>query len=245
MIDVEASGIITRQLHEKKITVLLGTDISEVQSIGNRLVGVKADQGLSIKCELLIAAKGVSPNTALIDSTAIEKRWGIKTDQYMRTNQENVFAAGDVAEAYDIVLDDYTINALWTCAVEQGRVAGLNLIGETTAYNGAIGMNSLNVCDVSLISFGITAPEHESRFRILASSRPQKNVYKKIVIGSDKRIKGIILVGKIENAGVLLSLIQRKIDVSPFEEELLSDRFNFGRLLKYREEEMDVLYRHR
>jgi hypothetical protein len=48
---------------------------------------------------------------------------------------------------------------------------------------------------------------------------------------NNHRIKGIILVGKIDNAGVLLSLIQRKIDVSSFEEELLSDRFNFGKLL--------------
>jgi NAD(P)H-nitrite reductase large subunit len=194
---------------------------------------------------MLIAAKGVSANTALIDSTSIEKRRGIKTDQHMRTSQENIFAAGDVAEAYDIALDDYTVNALWTCAVEQGRIAGLNLIGRTTAYNGAVGMNSLNVCDASLISFGITAPEDESRFRILASSRRQKDVYKKIIIGSDQRIKGIILVGKIENAGVLLSLIQRKIDVSAFEEELLSDRFNFGSLLKYHiEPEMKIYYRH-
>jgi NAD(P)H-nitrite reductase large subunit len=236
MIDVEASRIISRQLHEKNIAVLLGADIAEVQSVGNRLVGVKTDQGTSIQCELLIAAKGVSPNTDLVDSTPVEKKWGIKTDQHMRTNQENIFAAGDVAEAYDIALEDYTLNALWTCAVEQGRVAGLNAIGKVTAYNGALGMNSLNVCDVSLISFGITAAEDESRFRILRSSRPRKNEYKKMTIGSDHRIKGIILLGNIDNAGVLLSLMQRKIDVSAFEEELLSDRFNFGSLLKFRGE---------
>jgi NAD(P)H-nitrite reductase large subunit len=244
MIDSGASRIITRQLDEKKVAVLLGTDVSEVQSVGNRLVGVKTDQGLAIECQLLIAAKGVSPNTAWLDSTSIEKRWGIITDPHMRTNRENIFAAGDVAEAFDIALGDHTINALWTCAVEQGRVAGLNLVGKTTPYNGAVSMNSLNVCDVPLISFGIIAPEDESEFRILALSRPEKNIYKKIVLGRDRHIKGIILVGKIDNAGVLLSLIQRRIDVSPFEEELLSDRFNFGTLLKYRgEAEMKAFYR--
>jgi NAD(P)H-nitrite reductase large subunit len=102
-------------------------------------------------------------------------------------------------------------------------------------------MNSLNVCDVPLISFGITSPENESGFRILSLNQPEKNTYKKIVIGNDRRIKGIILMGKIDNAGVLLSLIQRKVDVSRFEEELLSDRFNFGKLLRYRgEDEMKI-----
>jgi NAD(P)H-nitrite reductase large subunit len=237
MIDSEAAQILTKRLREKKIAVLLGTDVSEVQSVDNKLIGVKTDDGLRIECQLLIAAKGVSPNTAWIDSSAIEKRWGIKTDPHMRTNQENIFAAGDVAEAFDIVLDDHTVNALWTCAVEQGRIAGLNLVDKTTPYNGAVGMNSLNVCDVPLISFGITAPEDESKFQIRAFSQPEKNKYKKIVLGNDRRIKGIILVGKIGNAGVLLSLIQRRVDVSPFEDELLSDRFNFGKLLKYRGEE--------
>jgi NAD(P)H-nitrite reductase large subunit len=237
MIDAEAAGIISKQLRENKIEVLLKTDVSEVQNTGNRLTGVKTEDGRSIECQLLIAAKGVSPNTEIVDPTSIEKRWGIKTDRHMQTNRENVFAAGDVAEAFDIALDDYTINALWTCAVEQGRIAGLNMIGETIPYNGAVGMNSLNVCDVPLMSFGITTLEDESKFRIRVLSRPEKNKYKKIVIGGDGRIKGIILLGKIENAGVLLSLIQRKISVSAFDEELLSDRFNFGKLLSYCSEE--------
>ncbi len=240
MIDSEASQILTRQLREKNIEVLLGTDVSEVQSVDSKLTGVKTEDGSRIECRMLIAAKGVTPNTELIESAGIEKRWGIRTDQHMRTNRENVFAAGDVAEAFDIVLDDYTVNALWTCAVEQGRIAGLNIAGKTTPYNGAVGMNSLNVCDIPLISFGNTTPEDESNFRIRVLNQPGKNKYKKIVIGSDHRIKGIILVGKIDNAGVLLSLIQRKIDVSAFEDELLSDRFNFGKLLGYCGEELQA-----
>jgi NAD(P)H-nitrite reductase large subunit len=243
MIDAEAARIIARQLHENKIDLLLGTDVSEVQSMDNRLTGIKTENGHRLECRLLIAAKGVSPNTELINSTAIEKRQGIKTDPHMRTSRENIFAAGDVAEAFDIALDEYTVNALWTCAVEQGRIAGLNIVGKTTPYNGALGMNSLNVCDVPLISFGITAPEDESKYRIRVLSQPERNKYKKIVVSSDGHIKGIILVGKIENAGVLLSLIQRKIDVSPFEHELLSDRFNFGKLLSYcGEEELRAHY---
>jgi NAD(P)H-nitrite reductase large subunit len=241
MIDAGAARILTRQLQEKNIEVLLGTDVVEVHSAGQKLTGVKTDNGRAIECRLLIAAKGVSPNTALIDATAIEKKWGIKTDLSMRTNSENIFAAGDVAEAFDSVIEGYAVNALWTCAVEQGRIAGLNIAGKTVPYNGAVGMNSLNVCEIPLISYGIAAPEDESLYRILLFNQPEKNKYKKIVIGSDRRIKGIILVGKIENAGVLLSLIRRKIDVSSFEEELLSDRFNFGKVLKYcGEEEMQA-----
>jgi NAD(P)H-nitrite reductase large subunit len=233
MIDVGAARILERQLSENKIEVLHHTDISEVISKDNRLRAVKTHQGQVIECELLVVAKGVNPNLDLVRDTDIVKGWGIKTDSHMQTSRAPIFAAGDVAEAFDIAIEDYAVNALWTCAVQQGRIAGFNMIGKETSYNGALGMNSLNVCNTSLISFGITSSEDESKYRILTLNQPVRNMYKKIVIDNNHRIKGLILLGKIANAGVLLSLIQRKIDVGGFEDELLGDRFDFGALLRH------------
>ena len=232
MIDDGASQIIGRRLLENRIEVLTETDISEIRSQDHRLVGVETDQGQVIPCELLILAKGVHPNTELIQDTDIRKRQGIETDPYMQTSHENIFAAGDVAEAFDITTEEHAINALWTCAVQQGRIAGLNIIGEQEAYDGAVGMNSLDICNSPLISYGITSPKDGSRYQMLVYEQPANNVYKKIVL-KDHRIKGIILLGRIDNAGVLLSLIQRKADVSAFEHELLDDRFNFAKLVGY------------
>ncbi len=233
VLDYNAAQIITKQLRESNIEIFQPAGITEIISRDNRLTGVKTNQGQVLDCDLLIVAKGVTPNIDLAQAAGIVVRRGIVTDSYMQTDHENIFAAGDVAEAFDIAIEDYTVNALWTCAVQQGRIAGLNMIGKKADYNGAIGMNSLNVCDVSVISFGVTSPKGESKYKTLVLNQPERNVYKKIVIDSGNRIKGIILLGKIDNAGVLLSLIQRKVDVSAFEDELLSDRFNYGTLLKY------------
>lgn len=232
MIDSEASQFYTKRLLESKIEVLKQTDVSEIQSKKNELTAVKTDQGQVIPCELLIVAKGVQPNTELIQDTDIKKRRGIETNPFMQTNHKNIFAAGDVAETFDITTEEYAVNALWTCAVQQGRIAGLNMIDKTSAYDGTVGMNSLNVCGLPLISYGITSPKNESTYQILVLEKRESAIYKKIVL-KDHRIKGIILLGKIDNAGVLLSLIQRKADVSSFEDELLSDQFNFAKLVGY------------
>ena len=231
MIDLEAARIIQKELEENNIKVQTQTDITEIISRNKRIVAVKTDKGQNMNCELLVVAKGVSANTGLIDNTDISKRWGIITDENMRTNHKNVFAAGDVAETYDIVTEEYTINALWTCAVQQGLVAGHNMIEQPKAYNGSLGMNSLNFFNISLISYGINSPKDESEYKILVDRRPDQNNYKKIVV-KDKLIKGIILVGKVENAGLLLSLLQNQIDISAFKGELLSDSFNYGTMLK-------------
>ncbi len=236
MVDFDASLILSRHLKEAGIDILHGTGVEEIHTANGAFTGVTTSGKQKLDAELLIAAKGVSPNTALLEGTGIKTKWGIKTDAHMRTNVENIYAAGDVAETFDIAIDDFTVNALWTCAVQQGRIAGFNMAGKPHNYNGAIGMNSLNICDISVISFGITNPKDESQFRVLSRNLPHLDLYKKIVIGTDNRIKGIILVSRNENAGVLLSLIQQKEDVSAFEDELLEDDFSFGSVLGHTSE---------
>ncbi len=232
MIDYDAAQVIVRKLEENNVEVMTGTDISEVMHKNGEVIGVRTNQGRALDCEILIVAKSVQANTDLIQNTDIKIRWGIETDASMRTSHENIFAAGDVAETYDITTEQYTINALWTCAVQQGRIAGKNIAGEKTQYAGSVGMNSLNFWGIPLISFGIAAPKDEEKYTVIADSRSGRKMYKKIVIG-DNRIKGLILVGEIKNAGVLFSLIQNRVDVSSFKDELLGDGFNFGKVIRH------------
>lgn len=233
MVDYDAAQILDRQLYRNEIEVMYESAVTEVLTEDNAITGVKTSKGETVDCQLVIACKGVTPNTQLTDPLDIKKRWGIETDGHMQTSYEHIYAAGDVAETYDIALDDYNVNALWTTAVQQGLVAGANMTGKEEVYSGAVGMNSLNVCNISLISFGITDPKSKSGYKIQVKNQPEANVYKKVVIGKDNRIKGMILMGRNQNAGVLLSLLQRKMDVSAFKEELLSDYFNYGTILKY------------
>jgi nitrite reductase (NADH) large subunit len=232
MIDYDAAQIVAKRVRENNIEIMTGADISEVMNKNGEVVGVKTSHGQAVDCEMLIVAKSVQANTELVQNTDIKIRWGIETNASMQTNYENIYAAGDVAETFDLAAEEYTVNALWTCAVQQGRVAGKNMARKRAQYSGSVSMNSLNFWGIPLTSFGITAPKEESSYTILKESRPERNIYKKIVIG-DNRIKGLILVGETANAGVLFSLIQNKVDVSPFTGELLNDRFNFGKVVQH------------
>lgn len=232
MIDYHAAQIVKKKVLESGVEMIEQADVLEILCKDNKLVSIKTDKGQIIDCELLIVTKGVKPNTELIQNSGITQRTGIITNPYMQTNYENIFAAGDVAETYDLSTEDYAINALWTCAVQQGRAAGFNIIEKRVIYSGSLGMNSLSFFNIPLISFGITSPKDESKYKILTDIRPEQNIYKKVIIGNGC-IKGLILVGKIDNAGMFLSLIQNKINISEIENELLSDQFNFGKLLKY------------
>lgn len=89
------------------------------------VVKVEFEDGGTISGDLVVVAKGVLPNVPAFDkSPAIGRTGGIVVDELQRTEAPDLYAAGDVAEIWGTNL------ATWTSAVEQGRIAGLNMAGE-------------------------------------------------------------------------------------------------------------------
>ena len=131
-------------------------------------------------------------------------------------------------EAYDFVLEKPQVNALWPNAVEQGCLAARNLLGENLVYAGSIGMNSVEFFNLPVISMGIT--KEEEGMEVLSRLQENNNIYKKIVL-KDNCIKGVILLGRIENSGLYLELIRKKADVSSLKEDLLNDSLNYAKIM--------------
>jgi NAD(P)H-nitrite reductase large subunit len=169
----------------------------------------------------------------LIADTDVATNWGIITNSRMQTNVENIYAAGDVAETFDIATEQHTVNALWTCAIQQGKAAGYKMVGIDREYDGSVGMNSINFPGVDLISFGVVRAKPGDGYEVLVENHPHLGVYKKAVL-KDNRIKGLVLVNSIDNAGILLSLLGRKVDISDIKHEILSDKFNYAKLMASR-----------
>lgn len=234
MIDAGAAVIVMERLRENGIEVLTGTDVTAVEEREGKPASVRIEaegaKARTLPCDLLIAAKGVAPNMGLVGGAGVERRSGIVTDARMRTSVDNIYAAGDVAETFDIATGEHSVNALWTCAAQQGKIAGLNMAGQTREYDGSMGMNAINFPGVDLISFGVVRPAKDAGYEVLADNRPAAGIYRKLVL-KDRRIKGLVLVNRIDNAGVYLSLLSRKVDVSGFQDELLGERFTYAQVL--------------
>jgi len=229
MIDPDAAQIVMTRLRENGIETLVECDIEGVDSREGRIAGVRAGDR-DIPCDFLVAAKGVQPNMAPVAGTTVLTRRGVVTNERMETSVPGIYAAGDVAETLDVATGRTAVNALWTCAVQQGKVAGANMAGLERVYDGSLAMNSINFPGADLISFGLVRPRPDDGCEIMTDSRPLAGVYKKLVL-KDGLLKGIILVNRIDNAGVLLSLLGRRLDISSYAHELLSDHFSYARVL--------------
>ncbi len=226
MLDEDASRIVQGRMQEHGIDIQTGRNAAEI--VGKESVeSVVLDNGERIDCQLAVIGKGVDPNVQIVSSNQITVNEGIITDEYMRTNVPDIYAAGDVAETYDICWEKMWVNALWPCAFEQGRIAGLNMAGRKTKYGGSFRMNSLDIYGLPVISMGVTVPEGAGYQQF---HRTAKETYRKLVL-KDKRIVGAVLVGQVEKAGVLTTLLKKKVDVSDYVPFLMSDRLNFADLL--------------
>ncbi len=253
MLDEAAAAILRKRIEENGIEVITGLAAGEVLAKDGSVRGLKLDNGEDVDCRLVIIGKGVAPNVDLVEGTELKTNRGILVDESQETNISHIYAAGDVAETVDIVSGERSINALWPCAVEQGRTAGHNMAlpesgsreEKKCKYAGSIGMNSVEFFDLPVISIGIARPREGGGYEEIVMNLPERSLYRKIVL-KDGLIVGAILVGRINNAGVILALIKDKIDVSGLRGEMLKDNFDYSKVVHLMKEkrfsEMDRLF---
>jgi NAD(P)H-nitrite reductase large subunit len=226
MLDKESAEMIQGTMRQHGIDIRTGRDAVEI--VGKESVeGVILDDGERINCQLIVVGKGVEPNVGFISSTQIKVKEGIVADETMRTNLPDIYVAGDVAEAYDLSTGTMGVNAIWPCAFEQGRVAGLNMAGKKVKYDGSFRMNSLDFYGLPVISMGITRIDGNAFQQI---QRKTENTYRKLVL-RDGCIVGAILVGQVQKAGILTTLLKKRVNVSDYVPFLMGNRINFADLL--------------
>jgi len=233
--DEEAASIIRKRIEDLGIKTITGE--KAIQFTGNGYVKSVVTDSREIECDMVVVAVGVRPAIGLAQTAGIEigSLGGIKVNGRMMTSVPDIYAAGDVTETYDITRDSNWINAIWPCAVEQGRFAGLNMAGREALYEGSFRRNSIgNFIGVPAISMGLTQAETcsscEGGEAFQEIKRRTKDTYKKLIL-KNGRLVGAILVGQTQKAGLFFILLKKRIDVSDYISILMSRDINFMNIL--------------
>ncbi|MBW1995408.1 MAG: FAD-dependent oxidoreductase, partial [Deltaproteobacteria bacterium] len=229
--DQEAASIIQKVIEDMGVEVITGERAVEFK--GNSRVMAVATRDITVDCDLVLLAVGIRPAVGLARAAGVEigELGGIKTDSRMRTSIQNIYAAGDVCETFDIARNTHYVNAIWPMAVEEGRVAGLNMAGRKAVFPGSVRMNSIgNFVGFPAMSVGVTHPdectyaEEECYFEEIKNRT--KNTYKKIIL-KNGCIVGGIFVGQTQKSGIITMLMRKQVDVSEVIPALMSPNLNF------------------
>ncbi len=228
IVDAEAAEIYRDLLEDRGIAVMTETRPAEI--VGNGQVeGVRLTSGEELPAQLVVVGKGVNANLALVEGTDIRSDYGILIDEHCRSSVANVYVAGDAAQSYDVVREDYWTNQIWPCAVEQGRVAARNMAGLESVYQGSMGMNSIQFFDLPVISAGLAGlRERDHDDERVEHPSPQR--YRRLVFQGD-RIVGFVLVGDVESAGIIRQLVEKGVHVGAFKDRLLKEDLDFAEVM--------------
>ncbi|MFH1761558.1 MAG: FAD-dependent oxidoreductase [bacterium] len=227
--DSAASDIAESILNKQGVKTLCGTTINRIVDSNGKLEGVVLENGTEIKCQLLIAAVGVKPNLELVKDLPVKTDRGILVNGFLKTTVKDIYAAGDVVQAREILSGKKMNIPILPNAFRQGWIAGNNMAGKNREYRGCLVKNSINIGGVPTISVGLSSAGKTGEFEILKHENKGKNLYKKLVIRENK-IVGALFIGDIERAGIITGLITNGIDISNVRDILLTPDFGLLRL---------------
>ncbi len=149
--------------------------------------------------DLLGIGIGLERNLKIFEPLSVKT--GILTDQFLRTNEPDVYAAGDIAEFHDLISDRHRIAGNWTNSFLQGKFAASNMAGENSTFKFVTSYNIVNFG----FNIGFIGDIDESD-EVLEKS--EKNDLIRIFI-KDKKIKGAVLINRFNDKNTISAMIER------------------------------------
>jgi nitrite reductase (NADH) large subunit len=241
VLDSKGAEIVRRHLESQGVRIITERRVQRILSTNGRVSGVILSDGQGLDCQTVILSIGVRPNLDLVDNIAVKVNRGILVGRHLQTSMSGVYAAGDVCETYDPTLGEFIVNANWTCAVQQGKLAGRNMCGSEEVYRGSIAINSLDLFGLACITVGVTNP-NGGRFQIVSKANPGRNVYRKLVFKGDF-IVGAIFIGEIRGAGAISRLLQDRVPLGGVKDSILEEKRPYVHFLRslYRDDLEDEI----
>ncbi len=117
------------------VTFRFGEGLSEVTGSGGKVTGAVTSAGEELPADHVIIGIGVVPNAAIAAEAGLDVDNGIVVDEALRTSDPDIFAAGDVANAFNPLLGRRVRVEHWANALNSGPAAARSMLGQEVSYD--------------------------------------------------------------------------------------------------------------
>ncbi len=177
-----------------------GEEVDSFVRSNGEIVKVVTSSGKEIEAQCYAYGFGLTMNTELCSSAGIEvSRNGIMCDERLETSVPGIFAAGDVADFYDPILEMRYRMGTWNNAGAQGKVVAVNMAGGDRSYSDVPEYSSLLFKGQTITQFGMS-PELRADLEIVRSVDRDKRWYRALFF-LEQRLVGGLMLGKGNRAG--------------------------------------------
>ena len=155
-LDPEMASFIHGEIKRRNIALYLNSDITEISNSGKKKI-IKLKSGEVVETDIIIASIGVVPDSELAKNAGLKmsSKGAVEVDEYLKTSDSDIYAAGDVIEIRNAVTGQKGLVPLAGPANKQGRTAADNILGREEKYTGTIGTSIMKFFNMTAASTGV------------------------------------------------------------------------------------------
>jgi NAD(P)H-nitrite reductase large subunit len=234
------SDLLAGRMTSEGVKIHYNTEVKEV--LGDRrgrVQGVRFANSETLACDLVGAGIGVRPTLDFVRGTPLKMERGLLVNEYLETNQRDVYAAGDCSQIWDQWTQKHLLDDLWPTAVASGGRAGINMAGGREAFIKGTPFNACLLFGLHVTAIGqlggtrddtdADVLQHMSRGSSeiwttrpigFASAWSQDGPNSVRLVLSDDRLVGALVVGAQTLADPLRDLIEWQANIRPLKASL-------------------------
>lgn len=220
MMGPTAGGMIKDWCEKKGVRVFTGARVEAIEAAGGGAMKVKLSTGQALEVDLVISATGVKPNIGFLKDSPIKCLVGVLTDEHLQTSVSDVYAAGDCAEAFDIVSGKTIVSAIQPNAADQAYVAAMNMVGKKAVLKGVTQINVLDTLGLISASFGnwqgVPGGEQVELTDRAAGRHLSLQFKDDVMVGCNS-------IGWTEHVGVMRGLVEGQVKLGEWKDRLKHD----------------------
>lgn len=220
LLDRTGGEMLQENFAARGINVQCGQEIASITR-KDRMLHIKTASGENFESDAVFLGIGIERNIEFLAGSGIAvNRGGVETDEYLKTNITDIFAAGDAADYMDVIAKKRHTAGNWTNAFLQGKTAGNNMAGKQEVFK--------NVSAYSITNFGfqITAlGDTDDALETIVQYDAKHNQYARFFIRQDM-LAGAALINRFADKRYCARLIESHTLIRGWREKLRDPSFD-------------------
>lgn len=157
--DDEVSSYVENELIENGIMVLTGERLTSIE--GDEKVSKVRTDKRAMKADMIVMSVGIRANSNIAETCGLELESNktIKVNEYMQTNDEDIYAVGDCVTVKNILSGKPVWSPMGSSANKEGRCLAKTLAGKKTEFNGVLGTGIVKLLNLNAARTGLTEKE--------------------------------------------------------------------------------------
>ncbi|MBV9279306.1 MAG: NAD(P)/FAD-dependent oxidoreductase [Chloroflexi bacterium] len=205
LLDHEGGEVVNLLARDRGVEVVYNDWVCGISSDNGVPKSVSTAGGREFPADMVGYGIGLRYYTELAESIGLEVNKAILTDECLRTSAPDVYAAGDIAEFFDVIISRHNQMGTWDNAASHGRLVAQNMLGKDLVYT-EVPTYVTTMFGSRLSVLGLTPESHPELEREVQSNRETRK-YRALFL-YEGRLVGAVIIGVLKGRRKLEELIK-------------------------------------